>query len=175
MENSQPSFRNPLRLLLNTTIFVLIFLLLLYIASRVAITYDSDFKRIELLRGIADDIRIIALTVFDFIRPFLQLIIILIIMEWLLNKFGFSLDRKSLNFEWNVQTVIALVVIIAFSLAALSGVQGAGALKDLALVVVGFYFGTQKRINEIVQGDTRTVITEEHINERGQKKPDSGS
>jgi hypothetical protein len=40
-------------------------------------------------------------------------------------------------------------------------------LKDVALVVVGFYFSTQKRVCDILQGDTKTTITEEYSNERG--------
>lgn len=65
-----------------------------------------------------------------------------------------------------MQTIIALVIMVAFALAALSGIEGAAMLKDVALVVVGFYFGTQKRTNEIVNGDKRHTIIEEHTNDR---------
>lgn len=49
---------------------------------------------------------------------------------------------------------------------ALSGVEGAHMLKDVALVVVGFYFGTQKRTTEVINGENKTITSEEHINER---------
>ena len=71
--------------------------------------------------------------------------------------------------EWNVQTIIALVVVVAFSLAALTGIEGVADLKDIALVVVGFYSGTKKKSLEVTKGDTKLVSTEEHINERGDK------
>lgn len=168
--STEQTFKNPLRIILNSTLFTFIFLLIIYIVLRVIIIYDLDYKRAELFRSIADDIRMLALSVFQFVRPFLQLVIILIILEWLLNKFGLSLKKNSLQFEWNVQTAIALIVIVAFSLASLSGVQGAGDLKDIALVVVGFYFGSQRKISEIVSGDTKIITTEEHTNERGMDK-----
>ena len=170
MDNSKPIIKNPLRLIVNTTIVVFIILLIAYIGAQVALAAlpnDSDnLKRTELLRTLSDNIRILSIFVFDFVKPFLQLIIILIVLEWLLNKFGLTLNRDAVKFDWNVQTVIGVVVIIAFSLAALSGVPGASMLKDVALVVVGFYFGTQKKTNEIIQGDTKITSTEEHTNER---------
>ena len=173
MENPKTTLKNPLRLIVNTTIIVFIILLITYVGAQVALTAlpnDSDnLKRTELLRTLSDNIRILSIFVFEFVRPFLQLIIILIILEWLLNKFGLSLNRETVKFDWNVQTVIGVVVIIAFSLAALSGVAGASMLKDVALVVVGFYFGTQKKTNEIIQGDTKITSSEEHTNERGIK------
>lgn len=173
MDTQRPSFKNPLRLVVNTTIVVFIILLFAYVSAQVALTAlsnDSEnSKRIELLRTLSENIRILSIFAFDFMRPFLQLIIILVILEWLLNKFGLSLNRNTIKFDWNVQTVIGVVIIIAFALAALSGIPGADMLKDVALVVVGFYFGTQRKTNEIVEGDTKTISTEEHINERGAK------
>lgn len=129
------------------------------------IAYDNEYKRIELLRSIADDTRLLGLSVFEFVRPFLQLVIILIILEWLLNRFGLSLTKEAFKLDWNIQTIIALVVIIAFSLAALSGVAGAGMLKDVALVVVGFYFGSQKKTFELTKGSDKITTTEEHSND----------
>jgi len=166
MDSSKRSFQNPLRLILNTTIIIFVILLILYISARVALTNDWDANREELFQSIANDIRLLALSVFDFVRPFLQLVIILIILEWLLNKFGITLNQGITKFEWNVQTTIGIVIIIAFALAALSGVPGAAMLKDVALVVVGFYFGTQKKINEVTKGDTKTTTIEEHTNNR---------
>lgn len=52
----------------------------------------------------------------------------------------------------HVQALIAGVVVFAFAIAAISGqVEGANALKDLALVVVGFYFGTKIKDGEDVR------------------------
>jgi hypothetical protein len=48
--------------------------------------------------------------------------------------------------SYNIQAVIAFIVVGAFSLSALTGLSShVGDLKDIALVVVGFYFGTRRR------------------------------
>lgn len=163
------SFKNPLRFILNSTILIFTILLIFYICVRIYLTSELQSKDADLLVSIAEDLKTISIYIFEFIRPFLQLVIVLIILEWLLGRFGISLDKNFKTLEWNVQTIIAIVVIIAFALAALSGVEGASMLKDLALVVVGFYFGTQKKTIEIVQGESKTIETEEHTNDRSNK------
>ena len=165
MENQ--TLKNPLKSILNISISIFILLFLSYIGLRIAITYDIDYKRIDLLKNISDEIKILGLSVFNFVRPFLQLVIILIILEWILLKFGLSVNKNSLKFDSNVQTAIALIVIVSFSLASLSGVDGAGDLKDIALVVVGFYFGTQRKTNEVIEGESKITSIEEHTNDKG--------
>lgn len=172
MDNINQTYHNPLKLILNLTIFTFFALLIIYIATVIGGSYVPDKQRAQLLLLVSNDIRSIANAVFQFVRPFIQLVLILIILEWLLKKFGFSLNANLKTIDWNVQTIIALVIMVAFALAALSGIEGAAMLKDVALVVVGFYFGTQKRTNEIVDGDKRHTIIEEHTNDRekdGQK------
>jgi hypothetical protein len=168
MASPLPIPTNSLRIIIKTTAWIFVVLLVVYIGLKVVVAYNSfDAKSTELVASTVQEVRSLASVFFDFVRPFIQLVIILLVLEWLLNKFGLSFDRRTSKFDWNVQTIIALVVVGSFALAALSGVEGAGMLKDVALVVVGFYFGTQKRVSDILQGDTKTTITEEHTNERG--------
>lgn len=47
-------------------------------------------------------------------------------------------------FGGNVQAILAIVIIIAFAISAIGAVGQTSALKDVALVVVGFYFGSRK-------------------------------
>lgn len=101
------------------------------------------------------------------ISPLIQLFVVLVIIEWFLKRMGITLGSSATwkGIEWNTQTIIAVIVIFAFSIAALGGLtEGLGALKDVALVVVGFYFGTQKRMVEIEteRGKIKEVI--EHDN-----------
>lgn len=166
MENSNQTFKNPLRLLLNVVVFIFVIFLIIYIGININSSYEDNTERITMMQNVNNEIKLIAYSVFEFIRPFLQLIIILLILEWLINRFGISTNKNFTSISWNVQTIIALIVIVAFSLAALSGIQGAGMLKDLALVVVGFYFGTQKKTVEINQDDTKITTIDEHINDQ---------
>jgi hypothetical protein len=52
---------------------------------------------------------------------------------------------SEITFGANVQALLAIVLILAFAVSAIGGVGDTSALKDIALVVVGFYFGTRKR------------------------------
>lgn len=108
----------------------------------------------------------IAMPVVNVVAGPLQLIIILIILAWALDRFGIRFSSIEAKVEWNTQSILAMVIVVAFALAALGGMdRGATLLKDLALVVVGFYFGTQRKMIEIdpQTGKIRTV--EEHSND----------
>lgn len=143
-----PKPKNPLRLILRAAIFIFIILFLAFLGLKTAAVYDPDPGRKNLLLEIVTKVESIGLLSWDFLKPFLQLVGILLIVEWILGKFGISFTNKQSNLEWNVQTVIAIVIIGSFALAALSGIKGVDYLKDLALVVIGFYFGSQKRFND---------------------------
>lgn len=52
---------------------------------------------------------------------------------------------KDIAFNTNIQALLAIVLILAFAVSAIGNVGDTSVLKDIALVVVGFYFGTRKR------------------------------
>ena len=54
--------------------------------------------------------------------------------------------------------MIALIVIGSFALTAFLNFEGATLLKDVALVVVGFYFGTRVKVDENVNAAAETAI-----------------
>jgi hypothetical protein len=146
---------NPLSFIVKVTIRVFVFLLLIYlIVAGLSIFVDNNPTAITVLglkqslQSIVGDIRIISKNAYDFLKPFLQLVLILVILQWILEKLGINFQQGNFKVNSNVQTVIALIVVIAFALAALSGSEGTAALKDIALVVVGFYFGTNKKLLE---------------------------
>lgn len=139
---------NPLRLIVNSSIIIFALILLTYVGIKLGAIYDKDEYRKTLFLQISSKIELLCFLIWEFLRPFLQLIIILLIAEWILGKFGISISPKQSKIEWNIQTIIAIIIISAFALAALSGVSGVDYLKDVALVVVGFYFGSQKEKKE---------------------------
>jgi hypothetical protein len=98
-----------------------------------------------------------------FARPLLQLAIVLMIIDWILRRLGIQLGAGARHFDWNVQAIIAIVVVAAFAVAELSGI-GSGSLKDVVLVVVGFYFGTQRRTLEVDSQTGKIREVEEHTN-----------
>jgi hypothetical protein len=101
-----------------------------------------------------------------FIAGPLSLAIILHILISMAEKLGWrtdaltsmSFDPRRLSMGSGVQAVIAVVIIIAFAVSALGNVGQVSALKDIALVVVGFYFGDRKRTGEIQDAANAAAI-----------------
>lgn len=169
--DSETHGRNPVQFLIRATIWVFVLLLLLYLGVQTAFTfliiaYPSNAQYQTALVPLLTSIASVGSAAWDFVRPLLQLGVVLLIVDWLLGRFGFSLaGRRNSRLDWNIQTIIALMVVGAFAIAALGGLAGVSALKDLALVVVGFYFGTQKKSVEVESEKGKVTVVEEHQNE----------
>ena len=80
----------------------------------------------------------------DFGRPLLQLIIVLALGEWFVSRLGLKVSAVSLG-SINIQTFIAIAIVFTFCLAALGNLPGLSYMKDVVLIVIGFYFGTRSR------------------------------
>jgi len=92
------------------------------------------------IRTVADDISGAISRVWSFARPILQLIIILFVIYW----FGQSIGLTKETFgTQDIKTTLAFFVVGAFCVAAFLSESPAASLKDFALVVIGFYFGTR--------------------------------
>jgi hypothetical protein len=124
-------------------IIVLSFLtFLILLAAYLAVDFlpSNRFGGEAQARQLTEKIGKISSQVWGFGRPIVQLLVILAILGVILERF--NLDIRALTASADVRAVLAVGVVLAFSLAALSGSEGASLLKDVALVVVGFYFGT---------------------------------
>lgn len=78
-----------------------------------------------------------------FARPLLQLIIVLLIVEWLFARTGFNLGISEITTRWNAQTFIAGLIVTTFCISVLADIQAVAYLKDVVLIVIGFYFGSR--------------------------------
>jgi hypothetical protein len=108
----------------------------------------------------------------DFIRPIFQLALVLIILVEAARRLGVFSDTtgiatgiRSFSQTASVQAIIAMIIVVAVSISALGGLGDTAVLKDLALVVVGFYFGSRRSQNEaeaiaagVAAGTTSTPI-----------------
>jgi hypothetical protein len=93
------------------------------------------------VRIISERISTVSREAWTFARPLLQLIVILVILQSLVARYGTHLSGIPSSLAGDVKSLLALLVVAAFALAALAGVDTTGSLKDVALVVLGFYFG----------------------------------
>ena len=111
----------------------------------------------------------------SFIAPFLKLLILIYIAFEIAKYLGFSRDYfsnkregksdiffdgpnanikseiyKEILTSERVQSILALSIVGSLCVSALAGLSGTNLLKDLELVVVGFYFGTRTKRGEEV-------------------------
>lgn len=158
------SFKNPLKFIIYGTLILSILIFILYLMVRWMSFQDNNgVLDKDVAQAIAMEIKTFGLSTFTFLKPFLQLALLLIIVDWILRKFGVEYKSGFKKISWNTQTIMGLIIISAFTLSALSGI-GVTHLKDIALVVVGFYFGTQKRVIEYESEGKKVKIEEEHEN-----------
>jgi len=157
--------RNPLRSLMRWAVFIFIFLLLAYLALSAWMFLDPVAERRNADVALVATVAGVGTNAWRFAEPLLQLMVVLLIVDWLLGRLGIEVKAGLRGFDWNVQAIIAITVIGSFALAALGGItQGVGVLKDLALVVVGFYFGTQRKMVEVDAQTGKLRQFEEHQN-----------
>ena len=115
-------------------------------------------------------------TAWSFARPLLQLLLVLLIVDWILKRMGIQFSPGAATtsigrqFNWDVQAIIAVIVIAAYAVAQLAGLGGEG-MKDIALVVVGFYFGTQRRSYEVDPQTGKMRVIEDHTNTLADRNP----
>lgn len=79
----------------------------------------------------------------DVAKPALELLLILGVLVWAW-QVTFKDRANNLNLQWDTRTMIGVVLIGTFCLATLINSSAANLLKDVVLVVVGFYFGTRE-------------------------------
>ncbi len=110
---------------------------------------------VDRVRIVSERISTVGREAWQFGRPILQLVLVLVILEWLLKRAGLTLDLSTVRLSTDIRAVLALLVVVAFALAALSGGPGLGALENVCLVVLGFYFGGLTK--EKASGPTKDV------------------
>jgi hypothetical protein len=165
----EQSNSNPVRTIVTTSVLVFLLLLAAFLALTFAEVYSTGEQERQVWTQMSAVIATVGARAWEFIRPLLQLAVLLLIVDWLLGRLGIApfSHGTARSGAWSVQAIIALIIVGALGLAALSDVaMGLAILKDLALVVVGFYFGTQKRSTEIETPEGKVKTSEEHENPR---------
>jgi|GEM_PF-5183395 len=123
-----------------TVVLVLLYSLTVTALDVAAINLDGSQSNYKVL---AQNLREMGAQGWFFVKPILQLVIILLVFEWFGNKLGFNIRLNEMKFGGNIQVLIAALIIVSFCLAVLAGIP-VGDLKEIALIVVGFYFGSRE-------------------------------
>ena len=126
---------------------ILMFLLIFGVYLVVELVPSELLGGVDRVRIISERIETVGREAWSFGRPILQLVVILIILEWLLAKAGIKLDVGAIVLTKDIRALLAIIVVVAFALGALAGSPMAGMLENVCLVVLGFYFGGLNRKN----------------------------
>lgn len=106
-----------------------------------SVTPSEFLPSVERERILTGNLILIGKEIWDFVRPLLQLVLMVLIIEYVVSKIsGKSISAYVAQLA-DIKSLIAIIVVLAFSISALSGSDTAHLLKDVALVVIGFYFG----------------------------------
>jgi hypothetical protein len=151
-----------MKLVFGWSVFVgLIWVLVFVGLQAVGALYPAQAGNVEHLLDIVTQI---GKALGDFVKPILQLALVLIILIEAAKRLGLISDDASLVGTYrslaesaSIQAVIAIIIVVAVSISALAGIGDTGVLKDLALVVVGFYFGTHRSQVGLQPGTTLTT------------------
>jgi hypothetical protein len=130
------------------TLFISLIVLFLLMAVGVEAVSAMDPTVSQQLQGTRDLIRIVGLSGWDFMRPLLQLLAVLVIFDWLANRLGVQLKLEHLRGTLSVQTFIAGAIVTTFCVAVLADIKAVEYLKDVVLIVIGFYFGTRAKTED---------------------------
>ena len=122
------------------TKWVSILTLVLYLGLESSAAIDADSDRVTAYRKISSMIRDLVGYVIEFARPFVEIILMILLIYWAKQRFNIQFEIPPVG-DWKIVNMLVIIVIGGFVFAALRGYSGVTYLHDLALVVLGFYFG----------------------------------
>jgi hypothetical protein len=120
--------------------WVSVLTLILYIGLASAAAIDADADRVTAYYKLCNLIRDIVVYIIDFARPFVEIILMFLIVHWAMQRFNLQIQIPQVG-DWKIMNMVVIIVTGGFVYAALRGLNGVTYLRDLALVVLGFYFG----------------------------------
>ncbi len=138
--------RIPWRKIAITTAVVCGVSLVAYLGLQVAYASDFDSTRRAAYLHIAGQIKTVFESVFEFLRPFIQLAVLLFVVNWLVKRFNIKVD----GFQWqqvNVEKLVVVLLVGGFvALSLKGGLDSLVYAKEVVLVALGFYFGKMRRV-----------------------------
>jgi hypothetical protein len=125
---------------LKTARWVSILTFFIYIGLASSAAIDADADRVTAYYKLSNLIRDFVVYIIEFARPFVEIILLFLIVHWAMQRFNISLQIPQVG-DWKILNIVVIIVTGGFVYAALRGLNGVTYLRDLALVVLGFYFG----------------------------------
>ena len=120
----------------------------------------SQFTSTSSIFGnIFGQVNTLASKIWDFLKPILQFIIVIVLLRWLLFSNQGRLSKQFQNIVRDIPSVIAVLVVGTLCLITILGMSIPDAISNVALVIVGFYFG-QERLRKVLSEDDKNQLDE---------------
>jgi hypothetical protein len=114
--------------------------LVLYIGLESSAAIDANSDRVMAYQKLSAIIRDLVGYVIDFARPFVEIILVFLLVHWAIQHFDIQIKMPPVP-DWKIANIIMILVIGGFVFAALRGLNSVTYLHDMALITLGFYFG----------------------------------
>ena len=144
----------------NWLIFFVLFAGAAYLASLIMANF---FPLQENMKNFNTEMKAISLEMFVVLKPFVELIIIFWLTDWVLRKVGFGISKGFSQIDWNARTIIYLSLLFSFIVAALVLTEAMYYLKGVILLGVGLFIGSRIKL----------PFREEFLNLNTRKKTES--
>ncbi len=130
------------------------FILLLYIISFLINSFAPlNFKGDTFFKTVENQLLELATVIWSFIKPFLQVVFCIIVLDYALKKFNiqpkFKMNLSEYDFKLKFPSLLLFFVVFAFAITVFYEIENAKGLKEIALVIIGYYFGTQADVLKI--------------------------
>ncbi len=125
--------------------FIALALILYLVSFFINSVAPLNFKGDTFFKTIEEQLLELATIIWTFLKPFLQVIFCILVLDWGLKKMGVQPKIKFNLKEYNLKfpSLLLLIIVLAFAVSIFYEIEQANGLKELALVVIGYYFGTQ--------------------------------
>ncbi|WP_350284396.1 hypothetical protein [uncultured Croceitalea sp.] len=127
----------------NWLIFFVLFTGAVYLAS---IVMTNFFPLQDNMTDFSSEMKAMSLGVLDVLQPFVELVIIFWLTDWVLRKVGFRISKGLANIEWNAKAIIYLSLLFTFIIAALVLTEAMYYLKGMILFGAGLLIGSRIRL-----------------------------
>ncbi len=139
--------------------------LLLYLISFIINTAaPMNFRGDTFFKTIEAQLLELAGTIWLFLKPFLQIVLCIIVLDFALKRLGIKpnlkLNLKEMDFKMKFPSLLLLIVVVAFALTIFYEIERAEGLKELALVIIGYYFGTQTDVLKLKKNEEIIKVPE---------------
>ncbi len=130
----------------NWLIFFVLFSGAVYLAS---IIMTNFFPLQENMKSFSSEMKALSLGVLDVLRPFVELVIIFWLTDWVLRKLGFGISKGLAQLKWNAKSFIYLSLLFTFIVVALVLTEAVFYLKGVILLMAGLFIGSRIKLPSI--------------------------